>query len=231
MGRCTDADYEYTVLEVVSGGVAKRTLHTTDTSYVYPLALNLSDHALPQANVTVRIAHVDTSGNVSGWTSATASKPAPAAPSGLLMGSATAHVHMSVTPPDPTMVHSAEFQLAAQADYSDAVTVASGAVYQGIIARAVSTGTNYGRVRFVDLFGQAGAWATGSTEAVQITRDDMQGAIFQIAATSDPAPASGTLDELWDADEETGPTFAAAPSISLPIPWPGSSTWFGSRRP
>jgi len=46
--------------------------------------------------------------------------------------------------------------------------------------------------------------------------------IFQIEPSSLPAPSSGTLEQLWDADTTTGPTFASAPTIEFNYPM----TWF-----
>lgn len=219
---CIAFDYRQSRLEIVTGGTTKRTGRIDGTTFVYSLAMNRADHAMPQPSVTIKVAHEDRYGNVSSWTTVTASKAVPAAPTGFTMFSALTMIQMGCDAPDPTEVDSAEFQLATTSNYSDATTVHRGSTYQGVMAPIRVTGLNHGRVRFFDIFGQAGAWATRSCTATLITKGDLQGAIFQITPTSIPAPASGTLEQLWDADTTTGPVFDSSPTIEFEYPM----AWF-----
>lgn len=215
---CSDDDYRYTVLEVWVGGTKKRTEYTSETHYVYDYDTNRVDNGTASAQVTVRIAHEDIWGNRSGWASVTVTNSAPGMPSGFVMASSTAHIQMDCADPGLSDLSYAEYQLAMQSDYGDAITVYRGRAFQGVLAPVKGDGINYGRVRFVDLFGQAGPWATASCLAKLITRTDMQGAVFQILPTSDPEPLSGALEQLWDMDTSTGPVFASAPTVEFEFP-------------
>lgn len=215
---CSAPDYKQSRIQIITGGTTKRTGRVDGTTFVYSLAMNRADHTTPQPKVTCRVAHEDRYGNVSGWVTVTETKPVPAAPTGFSMFSALTMIQMGCNAPDGTEVDNAEFQLATTASYSDAIPVYRGSTYQGIMAPIRATGTNYGRVRFWDIFGQAGSWATGSCTAKLIGKDDMQGAIFQITPSSTPAPSSGALEQLWDADTGTGPMFGSAPTIEFEYP-------------
>lgn len=219
---CQAGDFLRTRVEVWIGGVKKRTEYTADTSYVYTYEKNVEDNAgLPNPQVTLRIYHQDKWLNTSVAAEKVVTNPAPPQPIGFVMGSALSHIQMEVNNPGLADFDRVEFELGLQADYSDARVVYSGASFTGVMAPVLGTGTHYGRVRFRDKFGQWGPYATGSTEARQITRGDMEGAIFQIQAASDPAPSSGTLEQLWDMNTGTGPLFATAPTITFeyPIMW------------
>ena len=216
---CQAEDFLRTRVEVWIGGVKKRTEYTADTSYVYTYEKNVEDNAgSPSPQVTLRIYHQDKWLNTSVAAEKVVINSAPPQPIGFAMGSSLSHVQMEVNDPSLADFDRVEFELGLQADYSDAQVVYSGASFTGIMAPVLGTGTHYGRVRFRDKLGQWGPYATGSTEARQITRGDMEGAIFQIQATSDPVPSSGTLEQLWDMNTGTGPSFATAPTITFEYP-------------
>lgn len=219
---CDDVDFRRTVVEIWTGGELQRTDYTAEPHYVYDYDTNRLDNGTAQAEITIKIAHEDIWGNVSPWATAIAKNRAPGMPQGFTMGSTAATIQMDCNPPAISDLAYVECQLALQSDYGDAVTVYVGTAYQGILAPIKGAGINYGRARFMDVFGQVGPWATSSTSANLITREDMQGAIFQIQPSSLPAPSTGILEQLWDADIATGPTFASAPTITFEYPM----TWF-----
>src|SRR5690606_30794013 len=50
--------------------------------------------------------------------------------------------------------------------------------------------------------------------------------LFSIVPTSDPAPSSGSLEDLWDMDPNTGATFPSAPiAITFRYPVYQGSDW------
>lgn len=217
----TEPDYKHTRVEIWTGAVpALKRVEFTDTSYyVYTYEKNAEDHdgeSVPE--VFVRVIHVDMFGNPSKTVERYAINMPPQKPVGFVMHSSLSQIHMAVNDPGLADFDRVDFELALQSDYSDAQVVSSGSVFHGISVPILGDGTHYGRVRYRDKFAQYGLYATGSAEARQISREDMQGSIFQIHATSDPDPSSGSLEELWDADTTTGPTFSSAPTITFEYP-------------
>lgn len=215
---CLDVDFRRTVVQIWVDSVLKRTTYVTEARYIYDYDTNRKDNGTPSPKLTIAIAHEDVWDNVSAWATATATNTAPGMPQGFTMTSTAAHIQIDCNAPQLSDLKHVECQLALQANYGDTQTVYKGLAYQGIIVPIKGTGVNYGRMRFVDAFAQAGPWATSSTEAKLITRDDMQGAIFQIMPSASPSPSSGALDELWDANTATGPTFNYAPTITFEYP-------------
>lgn len=62
---CSAPDFKRSKVEILTGGVVKRTTITANTSYDYTLEMNKADHAKPSTALTIRVTHEDFSGNTS----------------------------------------------------------------------------------------------------------------------------------------------------------------------
>lgn len=172
----TEPDYKHTRVEIWTGAVPEmRRTEFTDTSYyVYTYEKNAEDHnGEPVPEVFVRVIHVDMFGNFSRMVEKYTVNMPPPQPSGFTMGSKTSIIQMSIDEPNVADLDRIEFQLSSMSNYADAITVAKGTNYTGISSPIMTPKTNYGRARFVDVFGQTGPWATGSTGAELIAKKDI----------------------------------------------------------
>lgn len=78
---CPAPDYRQSLIEILTGGVVRRTVRAAATALEYTLEQNWADHGgEPAAPVTLRVSHFDASGNQSAASQVTAECPAPAMP-------------------------------------------------------------------------------------------------------------------------------------------------------
>lgn len=161
-----------TRIEVWSGGVLRRTDYATDARYDYTYEYNSEDHGgQPVAQLVFRVAHENVLGTPSESVEVTAANTAPVSPVGFVMTPAPGTFTMSIDQPKVLDLSYVEFQLGLKADYSDALTVHRGPATHGVLVPITAVGTNYGRVRLVDIFGQAGPWATSSAVGQDVNHE------------------------------------------------------------
>ena len=141
---------------------------------------------------------------------------APNNPTGLTVNSTISQLQMTIDDPEINDLDYVEYEIHESSDYSDSSPSSYKRKEFDILVPVKVDGTNYVRVRFVDILGQTSDWVTANTNANLITDTDMQGEIFQIQASS--SPSKSDLSSLWDKDTTTGLTYSSVPTITFKFP-------------
>lgn len=195
--------------------ILKRTVEITDTSFRYLLADNVVDfsgNGSPSIKVSVEAKNAF--GNYSATATVVAAvNQAPAQPT-VQVSSSLTQIRWEITSALPDDWSSTHVVLGT---YSLTAKVSSGVI--DLATAGIADGANAQvSVYLIDVFGQNSDTTVAQTEARYLTREDMAGGLFNIQPSSSPAPQSGTLEQLWDLDVNTGPVFASAPTITFEYP-------------
>lgn len=159
-------------------------------------------------------------------TSKSLTNAVPPQPS-LTVSSTLSYLQLSIDNPDIKDFKYTEFQVDTSDDFSDPTIYKPEDIEKNV--PAINESTHYVRARVVDKLSQEGPWS--STETIVpnlVTREDMQGAIFQIQPESSPDPGSGDLEDLWDMDTTTGPSFSPSAGEDVVITFTFPMEWFFS---
>lgn len=158
-------------VEVWAGGTLRRTEAVQQPAYVYTLAKNRADNPAPAPTVEVRVRSVR-GGARSGQGFHSVSNPAPAAPGSVaLAGEVLGLVYGVGSPAEPDVDH-----LEIQADDNPSFSTPRTYRVYGWSGQKISleslTGPTHVRSRWVDVFGQAGAWSPAVSSSGQLVGAD-----------------------------------------------------------
>lgn len=158
-------------VEVWTDGSLRRTETVQQPAYVYTLTKNRADNTTPKAAVEVRVRSMR-GGAKSGQGFYSVSNPAPVAPGSIaLVGEVLGLVYSVGSPAEPDVDH-----LEIQADDNPSFSSPRNYRVYGWSGQKISleslTGPTYVRSRWVDVFGQAGAWSSTANSSGQLVGSD-----------------------------------------------------------
>jgi hypothetical protein len=227
----------YRVWILTADETLRREIEVGSTDYRYILADNEADgEGTPEPSLVARVWAKTARGVYStGYAEIVSTNSAPINPT-INVTSSQTQIKWAVTSPMPADWQSTTVTVGS---YSTTGRFASGII--DLLAAGINDGaTAQVTVVVRDVFDQTGTTST-STTGVYLTRQDMQGGLFQIEAeitdlNGNPVGLdSGVLDDLWDGDTQTGIQWTGPARITFhyPMMWMFDMVrlWTGSAVP
>jgi hypothetical protein len=155
-------------LTLTTNGTIRAIEYVPQPSWTYPLERNTKDHGgvpVGSLSVEVRALKMIQGAQVVGSPAVLSlTNPPPPTPTGLVVASKLSHILVSVDAPTFGDYLRTEAETSAD-DFNGVVEKYAGDAHAAIRLAVVRSGTNYVRVRFVDVFGNKSGWVSAQVEA------------------------------------------------------------------
>ncbi len=215
----------YEVREDLSWGDGNHLYQGKNTNILVDDLNDLSNPSIPTQTFYVKsLSYNDVYST--NYDSVTIINAVPGEATGLVINSSLSQIHITMDIPEIRDLDYVEYQIHDSSNYSGNYSIYKRKEVEVSVPIKID-GTNYCRVRFVDILGQSSNWVNGNTTANLITREDMQGALFQIQPSSNINLSAGNLENLWNGDTSTGASFSPV-SGNVVITFEFPMQWFFS---